>query len=1069
MKILISDIWSVYNAGDRAILEGLLDGLRAMYPKAELTIAAHFPEGCESIADVRVLPDVLAFDEESWQAQLAAVDGLDPRLDALKAAYRGSDLVVSTGGYFLNATPGNPFAYVFLSRLLHYNWALDAGVRVAVVGQSLGPIESAGLRLAARATFARIPVIGARDVPSFSWMHRTGVAPHAALTADLAVDLAPAPADEVDRLMKRHGWPRGALGISVRHYPGTPASAFRDMARVADRVIREFKVPVLLIGTTVPPENHPGVQKRERELGNDDSIALREVYDLMEEKGSAAVCTESLPPRLLKGVLGTCRAFLSTRMHAAILASTAGVPVGGIAYEFKVNGWFERLGLHDLVLPLGEMNQRNLWRLACRLLVDTTVIEGHLARAIPEIQAKARVNFQLLARIVPATGAVPALSASSARGPQAWPELFAPASEPAEASRVEPAPAQPVAVHRAPVASVPAVSGSRLAAHDPRRVWEKESAHYDVFHRRLRKIVELAEGIGGSRLLDIGCSAGTVGAALSPAWTYHGCDVSESAVRSARRGWLVPADLERGIPLFDEQPYDVIVCSGILEYIERPEAILRELQRRLRPGGHLIVSYFNMRHVSRRPGAAYRHPLWRNDFTPAEFRSLLAESGWAIGTTTWSTAGAGSAPDVRDEEQAVRNEPPEAAARIDELGHTLIYVVKPKQTVEVVSAPQLPLTVVIPAFNRQDLLQPVLEAYAGQKANVPFEVVVVDDGSEVPVSIAGLGDRFRLHRQENRGRAAAVNAGIDTARGEVVVICDSDILPTRNFIEDHWRFHRKNRAEGSTHLGSLEWGVDSGPLGEILGARANPRLINHHGPVDWTIWYTDNWSFKRSLFDRHAFRFDPTFKKWGWEELELAHRLTAAGATNQVTGSATGRHLKPISIDGLLRSFTTSVPNLLHLAKQLGPRPEVQRWLGFRMSTPELLVACDKVVRLSVARIEELWPQAEPGPGVRDVIRGYVSNAIFGLGIELGFQALPEKTISGVTLPPTNDAVTAMNFGEVLACALILENLTGRTSDLMARVSSIFSPFGAGRLSAAFQQRAQYQVRQWTQKQPARR
>jgi glycosyltransferase involved in cell wall biosynthesis len=376
---------------------------------------------------------------------------------------------------------------------------------------------------------------------------------------------------------------------------------------------------------------------------------------------------------------------------------------------------------------------------------------------------------------------------------------------------------------------------------------------------------------------------------------------------------------------------------------------------------------------------------------------------------------------------------------------------------------------VIPAFNRQDLLQPVLEAFAGQKANVPFEVVVVDDGSEVPVSIAGLGDRFRLRRQENRGRAAAVNTGIDAARGEVVVICDSDILPTKNFVEDHWRFHRKNRAEGSTHLGGLEWGVDSGTLGEILGARANPRLINHHGPVDWTIWYTDNWSFKRSLFDRHAFRFDTAFKKWGWEELELAHRLTGAGATNQATGSATGRHLKPISIDGLLRSFTTSVPNLLYLAKQLGPRPEVQNWLGFRMATPELLVACDQVVRLAVARIEKLWPQADLGPGVRHVIRSHVSNAIFGLGIEQGFHALPRQAISGVTLPQTKDAIAAMNFGEVVGSALVLESLTGRPSDLMTRVSAIFSPFAEGRLSVAFQQRAQFQVHQCTQKLPARR
>ena len=163
-------------------------------------------------------------------------------------------------------------------------------------------------------------------------------------------------------------------------------------------------------------------------------------------------------------------------------------------------------------------------------------------------------------------------------------------------------------------------------------------------------------------------------AALSAGWAYHGCDVSESAVRSATRGWLVAADLEKGVPAFDGGAYDVIVCSGILEYLADPQKTLRELTPRVTREGKLVVSYFNMRHVSRRGGAAFRHPLWRNDYTPAEFRELLRNAGWTIEATRWSTAGLGTAPDVRDEAAAVRDEPADARVRIDELGHTLIYV-----------------------------------------------------------------------------------------------------------------------------------------------------------------------------------------------------------------------------------------------------------------------------------------------------------------------------------------------------------------------------------------------------------
>jgi len=675
VKILVADVWSVYNAGDRAILEGLLDGLRTQYPAASIAVCAHFPDGCASIAGVEIVPDALAFDERAWSAQLAHVDGSDARLDALKRAYTTADLVVSTGGYFLNATIGNAFTYVFLSRLLHYGWALDAGVPVAVVGQSIGPIEGSALQAAARATFARIPVIAARDAASLSYLQRTGLAPHAVFTGDFAVDLAPAPATEVASCMRRLDLPSDALGISVRDYPGTPANAFRDVARVADRVVREFGVPVLLIGTTIPPADAPEVRQRERSLGNDDSIALLDVYTRMEEKTDARVCIESLPPRLLKGVLGTCRAFLGTRMHASILASTSGVPTAGIAYEYKVRGWFERLGLHDLVIPLERMNEATLWPIVERLIRDGDALAAHLERAIPHVQERARENFRRIAMLVPPTGSIPSVS-SAARVTRRAGRTPLPLGRPERAN----SPRIPVDPAKSPAAAVARSTSSEstatavLDSGDPRAAWEKESHHYDVLHRRLRTIVDLAEAAGGRRLLDVGCSAGTVGAALSPGWAYHGCDVSESAVRSGKRGWLVAADLEKGVPAFDNGAYDVIVCSGILEYLEAPQKTLSELTRRVTPKGKLVVSYFNMRHVSRRDGKAFRHPLWRNDYTPAEFRELLENSGWTIETTRWSTAGSGTAPDVRDEAAAVRDEPADAASRIDDIGHTLIYV-----------------------------------------------------------------------------------------------------------------------------------------------------------------------------------------------------------------------------------------------------------------------------------------------------------------------------------------------------------------------------------------------------------
>jgi glycosyltransferase involved in cell wall biosynthesis len=58
----------------------------------------------------------------------------------------------------------------------------------------------------------------------------------------------------------------------------------------------------------------------------------------------------------------------------------------------------------------------------------------------------------------------------------------------------------------------------------------------------------------------------------------------------------------------------------------------------------------------------------------------------------------------------------------------------------------------------------------------PFEVLVVDDGSsdDTAAVVAGLPGPIRYVRQENAGKAAAVNRGLSEARGELIWLFDDD-------------------------------------------------------------------------------------------------------------------------------------------------------------------------------------------------------------------------------------------------------------------------------------------------------
>lgn len=90
------------------------------------------------------------------------------------------------------------------------------------------------------------------------------------------------------------------------------------------------------------------------------------------------------------------------------------------------------------------------------------------------------------------------------------------------------------------------------------------------------------------------------------------------------------------------------------------------------------------------------------------------------------------------------------------------------------------ITVAVPTHNRPRLLREALTSIMAQ-THPEWEVVVVDDGSAPPVLESTLrellGERFILVRHDQaQGIAAAKNAGVAAARGEVVLHLDDDDL-----------------------------------------------------------------------------------------------------------------------------------------------------------------------------------------------------------------------------------------------------------------------------------------------------
>src|SRR4051812_14693416 len=89
------------------------------------------------------------------------------------------------------------------------------------------------------------------------------------------------------------------------------------------------------------------------------------------------------------------------------------------------------------------------------------------------------------------------------------------------------------------------------------------------------------------------------------------------------------------------------------------------------------------------------------------------------------------------------------------------------------------LSVVIPVFNRGELIRYTLESVRRASAGLAVEVIVVDDGSTTPVAddIARLGyEPTQVIRQPNQGLLFARMTGLKHATGENVLFLDSDDL-----------------------------------------------------------------------------------------------------------------------------------------------------------------------------------------------------------------------------------------------------------------------------------------------------
>lgn len=119
----------------------------------------------------------------------------------------------------------------------------------------------------------------------------------------------------------------------------------------------------------------------------------------------------------------------------------------------------------------------------------------------------------------------------------------------------------------------------------------------------LPKILENIKITSSSRILDIGCAFGyflkiceeTIGCET------YGVDISEYAISIAKKtnSKLYVLDVDRGLSIFKDRYFDLVVMFDIIEHLKSPYLVLKEVYRILKPGGYVVITTPNLNAIDR--------------------------------------------------------------------------------------------------------------------------------------------------------------------------------------------------------------------------------------------------------------------------------------------------------------------------------------------------------------------------------------------------------------------------------------------------------------------------------------
>jgi len=267
------------------------------------------------------------------------------------------------------------------------------GLKVMFYANGIGPLKKRINRLLTKKIINKVDVITLREALSFDELKTLEISrPRILMTADAAVTVMDGMENIKTGIMERLGLENAGplFGISLRKYPGNEHVEHEKyeavIARAIDHLADKYGAyPVLF------PMQHP-----------DDVPILKNVASMMEKE--SCVVTDKLDVFETYELISSMHMLLGMRLHALIFSAVAAVPMIGLVYDPKIQGFLDYIH-QPSAGDVRELEYEKLVSLMDHVWENRSDISKHLSESIPGLKEKARENARVAVELI--SGAKP--------------------------------------------------------------------------------------------------------------------------------------------------------------------------------------------------------------------------------------------------------------------------------------------------------------------------------------------------------------------------------------------------------------------------------------------------------------------------------------------------------------------------------------------------------------------------------------------------------------------------------------------------------------------------------------